>query len=69
MYYVLGHLGAIIESGAEMMTPFVTFGGAALIFGERLSALQWSGGLGVIAGCALMISAHRRHPMATPGKS
>lgn len=62
MYYVLGHLGAIIESGAEMVTPFLTFSGAALIFGERLSALQWTGGLGVIAGCALMISAHRRHP-------
>jgi drug/metabolite transporter (DMT)-like permease len=66
MYYVLGHLGAIIESGAEMMTPFVTFSGAALIFGERLSALQWTGGLGVIAGCALMISAHRRHPEPVP---
>ncbi len=62
MYYVLGHLGVIIESGAEMATPFVTFVGAALIFGERLSALQWLGGLGVIAGCALMIGAHKRHP-------
>ncbi len=62
MYYVLGHLGAIIEGGAEMATPFLTFVGAALLFGERLSALQWTGGLGVIIGCALMIGAHRRHP-------
>lgn len=62
MYYVLGHLGAIIEGGAEMVTPFLTFAGAALIFGERLSALQWAGGLGVIAGCALMISANKRSP-------
>lgn len=60
MYYVLGHLGAIIEGGAEMLAPFVTFGGAALLFGERLSAFQWTGGLGVIAGCALMIRAHSR---------
>jgi drug/metabolite transporter (DMT)-like permease len=66
MYYVLGHLGAIIESGAEMATPFVTFIGAALLFGERLSALQWAGGLGVIAGCALMISAHKRRPEPAP---
>jgi len=62
MYYVLGHLGAIIESGAEMLTPFLTFCGAAFLFGERLSALQWAGGLGVIAGCALMIGAHERRP-------
>jgi drug/metabolite transporter (DMT)-like permease len=59
MYHVLDHLGAIIEGGAEMVTPFLTFIGAALLFGERLSALQWAGGLGVIAGSALMISAHR----------
>ena len=62
MYYVLDHLGAIIESGAEMMMPFLTFGGAALLFGERLTALQWLGGLGVLAGCALMIGAHARRP-------
>ncbi len=62
MYYVLQHLGAIVEGGAEMMTPFLTFCGAALIFHERLSALQWTGGLGVIAGCVFMISAHRPRP-------
>ena len=60
MYYVLSRLGAIIEGGAEMVTPFVTFLGAAMLFGERLSGLQWAGGLGVIAGGALMISAHKR---------
>jgi drug/metabolite transporter (DMT)-like permease len=62
MFYVLGHLGAIIESGSEMATPFLTYCGAALVFGERLSPLQWVGGLGVIAGCALMLSAHRPQP-------
>lgn len=62
MYYVLNRVGAIVESGAEMMTPFLTFCGAALIFGERLSLLQWIGGLGVIAGCVLMVGAHRPRP-------
>ena len=69
MYYVLGHLGAIIESGAEMVTPFVTFLGAAMLFGERLSGLQWAGGLGVITGCAFMISAHKAIPEPAPPKS
>jgi hypothetical protein len=59
MYHVLDHLGAIIEGGAEMVTLFLTFIGAALLCGERWSAHQWAGGLGVIAGSALMISAHR----------
>ena len=62
MYYVLSHLGVIIESSGEMATPFLTFVGAALLFGERLSALQWAGGIGVISGCALMISTHKQIP-------
>jgi drug/metabolite transporter (DMT)-like permease len=62
MYYVLDHLGAIVVSGAEMLTPFLTFWGAALIFGERLSMLQWAGGLGLISGCVLMVVAHRPRP-------
>jgi len=62
MYYVLDHLGAIVESGAEMLSPFLTFYGAALIFGERLSMLQWAGGFGVISGCLLMIYAYRPRP-------
>ena len=65
MFYVLDHLGAVIEGGSEMATPFLTFVGAALIFGERLSVLQWAGGVGVIAGCGLMIAAHR--PSARSG--
>ncbi len=62
MFYVLEHLGAIIESGAEMLTPFLTFCGAALIFGERLGPLQWAGGLGVVLGCLLMFAAHKPRP-------
>jgi drug/metabolite transporter (DMT)-like permease len=62
MIYVLHHLGPVIESGAEMLTPFLTFCGAALIFGERLSMLQWLGGIGVVAGCGLMLAVHRPQP-------
>jgi len=62
MIYVLNRLGAVVEAGAEMATPFLTFCGASLIFGERLSPLQWAGGLGVVLGCALMILAHKAKP-------
>ena len=62
MIYVLNHLGAVVEAGGEMVTPFLTFCGASIIFGERLSPLQWAGGLGVVLGCALMILAHKPKP-------
>jgi drug/metabolite transporter (DMT)-like permease len=60
MYYVLNHLGAIIESAAEIVVPFLTFLGTVLLFHDRLDSLQWLGGLGVIAGCAFMLMARRQ---------
>ncbi|MBN1674916.1 MAG: DMT family transporter [Kiritimatiellae bacterium] len=59
MYYVLDHLGAVIESGAEFLTPFLTFCGAVVLFGEHLSAMQWAGGTGVVAGSLLIVLAYR----------
>lgn len=57
MYRVLHRLGALTQSGGEFMTPFLTYCGAAILFGERLSSGQWIGGLGVIGGSLLMIRA------------
>jgi drug/metabolite transporter (DMT)-like permease len=59
MYHVISRLGPLIESSGEFMTPFLTFTGAALLFGERLSFWQWIGGLGVICGSLLMVRTHR----------
>ncbi|NQT91963.1 MAG: DMT family transporter [Lentisphaerae bacterium] len=59
VYYAMGRLGALISSGGQFISPFLTFAGAALLFGERLSAWQWLGGISVVAGGVAMIAAHR----------
>ena len=58
-YYAMGRLGALISTGSQFVSPFLTFAGAALLFGERLSAWQWLGGLCVVTGGVSMIAAHR----------
>ena len=59
MYTVVRRFGPLIEAGSELTTPFLTFAGAALLFGERLTSAQWVGGIGVICGSACMVLAHR----------
>jgi len=57
-YYAMKRVGALIQSGSMFITPFLTFAGAALLFGERLGTWQWLGGLGVVAGALAMLAAH-----------
>jgi drug/metabolite transporter (DMT)-like permease len=57
MYRVLHRFGAVVQSGGEFMTPFLTYCGAVWLFGERLSSGQWMGGVAVIGGSLLMIRA------------
>jgi drug/metabolite transporter (DMT)-like permease len=57
MYRVLHRFGALVQSGGEFMTPFLTYCGAAWLFGERLASGQWIGGVAVIGGSLLMIRA------------
>lgn len=68
MYRVLQRFGALVQSGGEFMTPFLTYCGAALLFGERLAAGQWLGGLTVIGGSLLMIRA-RLNLNSEPGRT
>ena len=65
MYFVIARLGPVIESGGEFAMPFLTFCGAALLFGERLTWLQWLGGAGVVLGGVLLVLSHR--PAAPDG--
>lgn len=65
MYFSIRRLGPVIMGGAEFMTPFLTFAGAALLFGERLTAPQWLGGCAVIAGSLILLRA-RRHRFRPP---
>ncbi len=62
MYYSLERLGPLLVAGGEFVTPFLTFAGAALLFGERLSPGQWLGGCAVVAGSVVLLRTRRRVP-------
>jgi drug/metabolite transporter (DMT)-like permease len=56
MYYVaIQRLGVAVSALALMLTPFVSLLGSWFYLGEKFSALQWIGGLTLIAGAALAI--------------
>ncbi len=54
-YRGIHELGPVVASGMALVTPFVTYLAAALILGERLSGLQWLGGLLVVVGGGLLV--------------
>lgn len=65
MYFSIQRLGPVIMGGAEFMTPFLTFAGATVLFGERLATAQWAGGCAVVAGSLVLLRA-RRHRFNPP---
>ncbi|MFT3683347.1 MAG: DMT family transporter [Phycisphaerales bacterium] len=72
MYYAaLRRLGVSIASGILQLQPIFTAAGSFLIFGERLTTLQWASGLVGVGGAVLMLAAgsiahKRRHRRSRP---
>lgn len=66
IYFVIQNLGPLVASGAQFVTPFLTFFGAMILFGEHLTATQWFGGLAVIAGSALLVRSRLHAENTTP---
>jgi drug/metabolite transporter (DMT)-like permease len=56
-YRGIHELGPVVASGMSLVTPFVTYLAAAVLLGERLSGLQWLGGLLVVVGGGLLVLA------------
>lgn len=56
-YRGIHRLGPVVSSGIMLGTPFVTYLGAALLLGERLSGVELFGGLMVVAGGAMLVAA------------
>lgn len=67
MYYTaLQRLGAAVSMLMLSVTPFVTILGSSLYLGEQFSAGQWAGGLLLVAGATVAMSAQQhlpRHPL------
>ncbi|GMV93284.1 MAG: hypothetical protein AMXMBFR82_30620 [Candidatus Hydrogenedentota bacterium] len=59
-YRAIQGMGAIVSTGLQMATPFVTLLGATLILSERMTTLQAIGGLLVVAGGVMLVVAQSR---------
>jgi drug/metabolite transporter (DMT)-like permease len=49
-------IGLAASANLVLANPFLAALGSYLIFGERLTAVQWVFGIILLAGCALVIS-------------
>ncbi|MCC6699063.1 MAG: DMT family transporter [Candidatus Hydrogenedentes bacterium] len=56
-YRAIQGLGAIVSTGLQMSTPFVTLLGATVFLSERLTFLQSVGGVLVVAGGFMLVLA------------
>jgi drug/metabolite transporter (DMT)-like permease len=59
-YRGIHRLGPVVSSGIMLATPFVTYLGAAVFLGERLSRMELGGGALVVIGGALLVAARAR---------
>ncbi len=59
-YRAIQGMGAIVSTGLQMATPFVTLLGAMLILSERMTFTQGTGGLMVVAGGVMLVVAQSR---------
>ena len=58
LYYKGIHkLGPIVANGVMMATPFITYLGAWLILGERLTLIQFFGGITIVLGGIILVIA------------
>ncbi|TVS06352.1 MAG: DMT family transporter [Phycisphaerales bacterium] len=55
-YYIsIARLGVTVSSGVIQLQPFGVAIGSLLIFGERLSSLQWAGGVTAVVGAGVIL--------------
>ncbi len=66
LYVVLKQYGPIVSDGVFQLIPFVTVVGAYILFGERMTPLQWVGGC-VLIGAAYALLLAKRAAGTPPG--
>ncbi len=71
LYYRGIHgLGPVISTGMLMATPFVTYIGAWIFLGEKMTLIQLLGGVVIVAGGVLLVRSKARsdHQKPRPGE-
>lgn len=66
LYVVLKQYGPIVSDGVFQLIPFITVLGAYVLFGERMTPLQWVGGL-ILIGAAYALLLAKREAATQPG--
>lgn len=67
-YYIsIARLGVTVSSGVIQLQPFGVAIGSLLIFGERLSSMQWAGGVTAVVGAVLILWVQHRISRRRPG--
>lgn len=59
LYVVIKHYGPIVADGVFQLIPFLTVVGAYILFGERMTPMQWWGGLVLIGAAYALLLAKR----------
>lgn len=63
-YAAIARLGVSFCAGVILLQPFIVSAFSYFLFGERLTAAQWSSGLFAMAGAAIMVDTQRRKPIS-----
>ncbi|MHB8866044.1 MAG: EamA family transporter, partial [Pirellulaceae bacterium] len=58
LYAAVPRLGAAVSSAAQTLTPFLTMVLAAWFLGESMNRLEWSAGMMMVVGAAVLLWAH-----------
>jgi drug/metabolite transporter (DMT)-like permease len=60
-YYIsIANLGVAVAAGVIQLQPFCVGAASMLLFGEELTALQWTSGLMAVAGAVAMLLVQKR---------
>jgi drug/metabolite transporter (DMT)-like permease len=70
LYQGILHFGPVVASGAQLMTPFITYLIAAVCLNERMSVPEWIGGiLLVFSGLLLVVARLQVEHQLLPGET
>lgn len=69
LYQAIQYFGPVVASGVQLITPFVTYLAASICLGERMTLLEWTGGIILVISGALLVIARLQISSQAPPES